>query len=603
MNKTYYPAALLAAFCCSAALAAHGIALGSAPRYPASFPHFSYVNPDAPKGGSLTLPAQGGFDSLNPFTLKGSPPAGIDLTLDTLAEQSWDEPFAMYGLLAQDIAPAADGLSVTFTLNPRARFHNGDPVQAEDAVYSFRTLTQDPAASPAYRFYWADVAAAEALDSRRVRFRFKKRNAELHMILGQLPVFSRKSFPNGLAGAADRAPIGSGPYRLLKTETNRSAEYRRDPAYWGQSLPVRRGMFNFDTVRFRYYRDPAVRVEGIKAGRYDFAQENTARDWARAYPDNILKKRGLTKQSTAHSGTAGMQGFVMNQRRSLFADVRVRRALVLSFDFESLNSRLFYQSYRRSDSFFTNSTLAARGLPDADEKAVLTPLKPLLPDAVFTQPAPVPPAADPDLGIRPNLNAARALLEEAGYRYRNGRLISPRGKPVEIELLTSGKTFERLAAKWQRDLAKIGITLDIRPADPAVYQKRLNHFDFDITTVVYANSESPGNEQAGYFSCAAAKTPGSRNWAGICNPAVEKLLTRFEHFDNRRELAAAARSLDRVLRHQYLVVPHWYSPNYNLIYRSTLHRPAVLPLYYSPQQWVLQTWWQNPKTIDSANKK
>lgn len=603
MKPSLFLSACLCVLPVSSALAAHGLALGGTPRYAAGFTHFDYVNPQAPKGGSLTLPAAGGFDSLNPFTLKGNPAAGLELTYDTLTEQSQDEPFAMYGLLAQDIALAADGLSVTFTLNPRARFHNGDPVLAKDVAYSFRTLTQDAAASPLYRFYWVDVAAVETPDARRVRFRFKKPNAELHMILGQLPVFSHKSFPQGLDKASNRAPIGSGPYRLAKADYNQSAEYRRDPAYWAQNLPVRRGMYNFDTVRFRYYKDAAVRVEGIKAGRYDFAQETTARDWARAYPESVLQRRNLIKQSLAHSGTAGLQGFVMNQRRSLFADVRVRRALTLSFDFESLNSRMFYQSYRRSDSFFTNSTLAARGLPDADESALLQPLKPLLPADVFRLPAPLPPQSDPKLGIRPNLLAARKLLEEAGYRYRQGRLISPQGTPVTIEFLTTGKTFERLVAKWQRDLAKIGITLNVRVTDPAVYQKRLNDFDFDITTVVYANSESPGNEQSNYFSCASAKTPGSRNWAGVCHPAVEKLLTRFEHFDNRRELTAAARSLDRVLRHQYIAIPNWYSPNYNVIYRADLRRPAKLPLYYQPQSWALQTWWKDGKAIDSTNKK
>ncbi|MDO5059270.1 MAG: extracellular solute-binding protein [Neisseria sp.] len=583
--------ALSAAFFSVQAAADYGMALGSKPKYAADFRHFAYADPNAPKGGTFTLPAAGGFDTLNPFTLKGDHEIGTALTMDTLAEQSWDEPFAMYGLLAQDMALAADGLSVVFTLNPAARFANGDAVTAQDVVYSFDTLTKDEAAQPAYRFYWADVARAETLDTRRVRFVFKQKNAELHLILGQLPVFSHKSFPKGLAAAADKLPIGSGPYRLVRADNSRLSEYRRREDYWAKNLPVRRGMFNFDTVRFRYYKDEAVRVEGIKAGSYDFMQENIARLWARAYPEQVLAKRGLVKREWPQQSTAGMQGFVMNQRRALFKDIRVRQALQLSFDFESLNNRLFYSLYRRSDSFFTNSTLAAQGRPSEKELAVLNPLKKLLPEAVFVQNAPVPPKTDALHGIRPNLIKARELLLAAGFRYRNGVLTDKQGKPVKIEMLAASKSTERVSAKWQRDLAKIGIEMNIRLADSAVYQKRMKDFDFDMTMLVYGNSESPGSEQADYFSCAAANTPGSRNWAGVCHPAVERLLPRFKQFNNRAELETAARALDRVLRHQYIVVPNWYADRYRVIYRKTLGVPAAPPKYYSAQQWALQTWW------------
>lgn len=576
------------------AFAAHGLALGSTPLYPANFTHFGYTNPQAPKGGTFTLPMQGGFDTLNPFTLKGDKEAGLSLTLDTLTEQGQDEPFAIYGLLAQDIVLAADGLSVTFTLNPQARFHNGDPVLAKDVAHSFHTLTQDPAAAQMYKFYWADVAKVDILAPRVVRFVFKKRNAELHMILGQLPVFSHKSFPQGLAKAANQLPIGSGPYRFVRADTGRLSEYQRDRHYWAQNLPVRKGMYNFDTVRFHYYKDVTMRVEGVKGGRYDFSQENVAREWARAYPDKVLAKRGLVKQTWAQQRTVGMQGFVMNQRREVLKDVRVRQALVLSFDFESINSRLFYGSYQRSNSFFTNSEMAATGKPDAAELALLNPLRAQLPAAVFQHNAPNPPTTDAVLGIRPNLLKARALLLAAGYRYHNGLLVDKQGKAVQLEFLTPSKTYERVVAKWQRDLAKIGITLNVRVSDSAVYQKRMNDFDFDLTIVVYANSESPGNEQFDYYSCQAAQTKGSRNWAGICDPAVEQLLKQFEHFNNRTELITAARALDRVLRHHYLVVPNWYSNQYRVIYRNTLGIPSRPPKYYSASDWALQTWWAKP---------
>lgn len=576
------------------AFAAYAAALGGELRYPHDFTHFAYVRPDAPKGGTFTLPVAGGFDTLNPFTLKGDHESGAELTLDTLMVQSWDEPFAMYGLLAQDAALAADGLSVVFTLNAAARFHNGDAVTAKDVAYSFDTLTKDTAAQPGYRFYWADVARAEVLDARRVRFVFKKRNAELHLILGQLPVFSHKSFPQGLAAAADRLPVGSGSYRLVRAESGRLSEYRRDARYWARNLPSRKGMFNFDTVRFRYYKDDAVRVEGVKAGSYDFVQENIARLWARAYPEEVLARRGLVKKEWPQQRTAGMQGFVMNQRRALFQDVRVRRALQLSFDFESLNSRLFYGLYRRSNSFFTNNPrLAAQGRPSEKELALLRPLRRHLPPEVFSETAPEPPKTGAD-GIRPNLLKARALLLEAGFVYRNGVLADKNGKPVRIEMLASGKSTERVSAKWQRDLAKIGIRLDIRLADAAVYQKRMKDFDFDMTMLVYGNSESPGNEQLDYFSCASAKTPGSRNWAGVCHPALEALLPQFVRFGSREELETASRALDRVLRHQYIVIPNWYGDRYRVIYRKTLGVPAQPPKYYSAADWALQTWWHQP---------
>ncbi|WP_416189996.1 extracellular solute-binding protein [Neisseria sp. CCUG17229] len=582
-------------FATSSAFAAHGLGLGQPPKYPPHFKAFDYVNPNAPKGGTFTLPVQGGFDTLNPFTLKGDHEAGVaTLTLDTLMEKSLDEPFAMYGLLAEDVSLASDGLSVTFKLNPKARFHNGEPVLAKDVAASFRTLTQDKAAAPMYKFYWSDVAKVETPEARTVVFRFKKKNAELHMILGELPVFSHKSYPQGLAAAANTMPIGSGPYRFARADSGRLSEYRRDKNYWAQDLPVRKGRYNFDTVRFRYFKDDSVRIEGIKGGRYDFVQENVARNWARAYPDDMLKKRGLSKHEWQHGNTAGMQGFVMNQRRKPFDNVLVRQAMVESFDFENTNTKLFYGAYRRSNSFFTNSAMAATGKPSGAELALLNTVKTQLPQAVFTQNVPQPPVGNPQIGVRPQLLKARALLLQAGYRYQNGKLVDKQGRPLVFEFLSPSKTYERVTAKWQRDLAKIGVGMNIRIADPAVFQKRMNAFDYDMTIVVYANSESPGNEQFNYFSCEAAKTEGSRNWAGVCDPAVDVLLKRFENFSNREELTVSARALDRVLRHQYIVVPNWFSDRYRVVYRDNLGIPSTLPKYYSPLDWALSSAWVKP---------
>ncbi len=592
MMRTWFCGCLLSA---TAAYAAHGIGLGQPAQLPADFRAFAYVNPDAPKGGTITLPVRGSFDTLNPFTLKGDHEAGVDmLTLDTLMTKGQDEPFAMYGLLAEDIALAADGLSVTFRLNPHARFANGDAVLARDVAESFRLLTQDKAAAPLYRIYWGDVARVETPNERTVRFVFKKRNAELHMILGELPVFSHKSYPKGLEAAPNTLPIGSGPYRLGKTVSNRQSEYIRRTDYWAQNLPTRRGMFNFDRVRLKYYQDETVRMERVKGGQYDFMQENTAALWARGYPESALQRHGLVKKEWRQQRTAGMQGFVMNMRRAQLKDVRVRQALVLAFDFETVNRRMFYGVYTRSNSFFTNSDMAATGKPQGAELALLQPLKNKLPAAVFSQDVPQPPQIDPNLGVRPNLLQARALLEQAGYRYRNGVLVDKNGKPLVLEFLTYSKNFERVVSKWQRDLAKIGVTLNVRLSDAAVFRKRMNDFDFDLAITNYANSESPGNEQFDYYSCAAAQTTGSRNYAGVCDPAVEALLKHFESFHSRADLVASARALDRVLRHQYIIVPNWYSDTYRVVYRANLGVPPRPPKYYDAMGWALQTWWANP---------
>lgn len=583
----------LAALCLwqPSARAEYALALGAPPHYPPGFTHFAYVNPAAPKGGAFNMPWPGGFDTLNPYTLKGDKELGVGmLTVDTLMVQGQDEPFAMYALLAEDIRLAADKKSVTFRLNPKARFHNGDTVAARDVVTTFKLLTEDPAASPFYRHYWGDVAAAVAVDARTVRFDFKKPNAELHLILAGMPVFSHKSYPKGLSEGANRAPIGSGPYRLVRADNNRS-EFARQRDYWAQNLPAQKGKYNFDTVRIKYYQDESAKIEGMKAGQYDALQENTARLWARAYANPDLMRRGLKRETFADGATAGMQGFVFNTRRTPLSDVRVRRALTLAFDFETLNRQMFYNSYRRSNSYFTNSEMAATGLPAAAELALLEPVRSKLPAAVFRQPVPEPPRIDPALGVRPNLLQARALLEAAGFRYRNGRLVDAAGRPLQLTFLTYSKTFERVVAKWQRDLAKIGVDLRVRVTDAAVFQRRMQDFDFDISIVNYANSESPGNEQLDYFSCRAAKTPGSRNWAGVCDPAVEALLPHFEHFDNRAQLVAAAQSLDRVLRHQYLVVPNWHSPHQRVVYWDKLGHPERPPKYFQAIHWVLTTWW------------
>ena len=573
------------------AQADYAVALGDTPKYLPNFTHFEYANPNAPKGGTATFPMTGGFDSLNPFTLKGEHEVGISmLTLDTLMTQSDDEAFSLYGLIADDIRLSDDGLSVLFHINEKACFHNGDPVLAEDVVFSFKTLTEDSLATPFYRLYWGGVEKITAVDNHTVRFDFKEKNAELHLILGQLPVFSHKSFPNGLKDG-NAVPIGSGAYRLKRTVNGRLSEFERDKNYWAKDLPSRKGAFNFDIIRFKYYLDETARVEALKAGEYDILQESVARLWARAYSDKILKKQKFIRKTFPHHNNAGMQGFVMNLRRPILQDETLRRALVLAFDFETVNRMSFYGLYTRDDSFFTNTELAAKRLPEKQELQILQSVKEYLPADIFTTPPISPPTTHPEKGVRPNLIEARNLLLNAGYQYKNGVLVDKNGKKIELEFLTYTKAFERTTAKWRRDLQKIGITLNIRVTDTALFQRRSNDFDYDIIIANYANSLSPGNEQIEYHSCVAAKTKGTRNYAGVCDPAVEKILPHFLSAQNRAELVAASRALDRVLRRKYIVVPNWYSKNNLMIYKQNFRQPEILPQQFSGIQWAIQYWW------------
>ena len=577
-----------------AAQAAAAMALGDAPRYPAGFQHFDYVNPNAPKGGRLVLPALGGFDSLNPFTLKGDKESGLGLLVDTLAEKSLDEPFAMYGLLADDMSLAADGLSVRFHLHPQARFSDGSPMLAEDVKASFDTLTRDKTAHPRYRMYWGDVRQAVVVDERTVRFDFRQRNAELHMILGELPVFSRRWLQGQpLASRTLQPPLASGPYRLERHALGKFSVYQRRADYWARELPSRRGQYNFDRIEFRYLLDDTVRLEAFKAGEFDVSAENVAKLWARGYTGRAFASGAIKKLEVPHGNGAGMQGFAMNLRRPLFADKRVRQALVLAFDFDWANRQLFYRQYTRSDSYFSNSDLAASGLPDADELALLTPLKDTLDPAVFGPAIDAPKSPDA-LSLRANLRQAQKLLADAGWRMRDGQLVNAAGQPLTFEFLTYSRTFERVAAPYQRNLEKLGVQMTVRMVDPAIFQQKLNQFDFDMTISGFGQSASPGNEQLDYFGSAAASQPGSNNVLGLRDPAVDALLQRFLTFHDRRELRAASRALDRVLRAGYYLVPNWHLAYHRIAYRDIFGRPDRLPRYFAAQDWVMRTWWAVP---------
>jgi microcin C transport system substrate-binding protein len=568
------------------ALPRHALSLGEAPAYGPDFTHFAYVRPDAPKGGMLRLEALGTFDSFHPFIMKGMAASGIGLLFDTLMTSSDDEPFAQYGLLAESVTLAEDGSWIRFTLHPQARFHDGTPVRASDVAFTFRMLVKD--GKPHYARYYRDVAEVVAEDERKVRFDFRTPdNPELPLILGQLPVLSEKDWEGVDFGRSGfRVPLGSGPYRLESFEPGRRVVYVRDGEYWGRELPVNRGQYNFDRIAYEYFRDATVSLEAFKAGYYDLRLENTAKIWATQYTGKAFRDGHLVKTVLPHKLPGGMQGFAMNTRRALFQDVRVREALSLAFDFEWSNTTLFHDQYVRSRSYFSNSEMAAKGLPTKEELRYLEPLRGMLGEDVFG-PVPLPPLTDGSGFLRAQLLRAADLLEEAGCILKDGVLHTPEGRPFRFEILLHNPVFERVMLPYVQNLKRLGIVARIRSVDPSQYVNRMRSFDFDMTVAVFPQSLSPGNEQEDFWSCKAASTPGSRNYMGICDPAVDALVQAIATAPDRDSLIAACRSLDRVLRHGHYLVPNWHTSVFRLAHRSTIAMPDTPP----PYGLAIYSWW------------
>lgn len=592
----------LAACVAQPAHAVYAIAQYGEPKYPAGFKHFDYVNPDAPKGGTLVLANPSRlttFDKFNPFTLRGNPAPGIGMLFESLTTGSADEPASAYGLLADDIAIAPDRMSVTFHINPRARFSNGDRVTAADVKYSFDTL-KSPKAAPQYAAYFSDISQAVAVDAATVRFEFKRANRELPLIAGAIPVFSRKwgAKPDGSQVAFDQlafeTPIGSGPYLIDHYDSGRTIDYRRDPNYWGAGLPVRVGTNNFAHIVYKLYGDGVARLEAFKAGEYDAMVEYIARNWVRRDIGKRFDSGELVKREFRQHNGAGMQGFFMNLRRPLFQDVRVREALDLAFDFEWLNRQLFFGGYTRLNSYFADTELQATGTPDEGELAILEPLRKQLDPAVFG-PMPEQPSTNPPGSLRANLLKARALLAEAGWTYRDGALRNAKGEPFRFEILDdSGSAMAPVVTAYQRNLAKLGIEARFRAADFALLQKRLDAFDYDMTTVRYTGVQVPGSEQVARFASRYADQAGSDNMIGLKSPAVDAVLASLVQAQTRPQLLDATHALDRLLMHGYYAIPQWYSTVHRIAYKRTLAYPATLPLYYSAEDWIASMWWATP---------
>ena len=559
-------------------------------KYAADFTHFDYANPQAPKGGSVTLSAVGTFDTLNPFILKGVAAAGIAKVFDTLLDASTDEPFSEYGLVAGSVELPADRAWVIFTLRPEARFHDGTPVTAADVVWTFEALKTK--GHPFYRAYYAKVTAAEALGERRVKFTFAAGdNRELPLIVGQLPVLSKAYWSTrDFTKTTLEPPLGSGPYAVAAVDPGRSITYRRVADYWGARLPVNAGRDNFDVIRYDFYRDSTVALEAFKAGQYDFREENVAKNWAVAYDVPPVARGWIKKELIPNEVPTGMQAYVFNTRRAVFADPRVRRALAYAFDFEWTNTHLFYGAYTRTKSYFSNSELASRAVPGPGELAVLEPFRDRVPAEVFTTPYD-PPSTDGSGYIRANLIAAIGLLRDAGWEVREQQLVNvTNGEPLAFEILLGDPSFERVTLPFAKNLQRLGVTARVRTVDSAQYQRRLDDFDFDVTVGGWAQSLSPGNEQADCWTSASADVPGSRNLAGIKNPVVDALVAQLVAAPDRQALVDRTRALDRVLLWGHYVIPQWHISSFRVAYWDKFARPPVVPKYALG----FDTWWLDP---------
>lgn len=579
---------------------ATAISLYDSPRYPPGFTHFDYVNPDAPKGGRITLPALGTFDTLNPYTLKGISPMetisayGItEMNEPLMAGTAWhmesgDEPQTAYCLLCTHLEYPDDYRWVIFQLDPRARFHNGDPITAYDVVNSFRLL-QGNGANPLYRNIYADVSRAIVLTRQRVKFIFRTAgNRSLILRLGELPVMSKKYWDRHNFGATiPEPPPLSGPYRVKDFRLGSYLVLARVPDFWAKDHPVYRGMFNFDEVRFEFFRDRTVAFEALKSGTLDFWIEYMAKNWAFGYRFPAVKKKRVIKEAIPHQIPAGTQAFFINTRRSPFRDVRVRRALALLFDFDWLNRSIFANAYKRSETHYPNSPMGARDLPDVAELALLEPFRDQLPPELFTTPFHYPHYGSSG-NIRAGLREALSLLQQSGWEFRGQHLVNTTtGQPFTLEILTDTPSFQRILLPFARNLRKVGIGAEVRIVDTTQLKARLDQFDFDITTSVLPQTATPGQEQRLYFHSTQAQVRGSKNLSGVQNPVVDALLDRLVAARSRSELIAAAHALDRVLLWHYYTIPQWYLDYHRIAYRNRFDRPA------QPSTFSLgfQTWW------------
>jgi microcin C transport system substrate-binding protein len=567
----------------------HALSLLGAPKYPAGFTQLDYVNVNAPKGGEAKLHAVGGFDSLNPFIPKGDEAPGLGLIYETLMASPMDDDTSEYGLIAETVEVPDDLSFVIFNLRAEAKWADGKPITAEDVAWSFEQIQKH--GEPMMQLYYANVQKAEILSPRKVKFSFTgPKNRELPQIMGQLPVVQKALWEKrGFDKPTLEAWAGSGPYKIASFEANRFIAYERRADWWAKDLPLNKGRYNFDRIRYDLYRDTTVTLEAFKSGQYDFRSENIARNWHTAYDFPAANQGLVQKAELPHQRPAGLSGFVFNIRKTKFSDARVRRAISLAFDYEWTNKTFFYGGYTRSSSYFQNSDFAAKGEPTAGELKLLEPLRATLLKEVFG-PAFAAPVSDGSGQDRKNLREAAALLKAAGWEVKNGKLMDARGEAFQIEFLLGDPSYERLVGPLAQNLQRLGITMNMRTVDSAQYVSRLRAFDFDMIFGGWGQSNSPGNEQRSFFSSQAADNPASRNWIGLKSPAVDTLIDAVIYAPERDSLITATRALDRALTWGYYLVPGWHLPADRVAYWDKFGRPEK-----NPKNGVdFMAWWIDP---------
>ena len=567
----------------------HGIAMHGDLKYPAGFPHFDYVNPDAPKGGSVTQAAIGTFDSFNGFIIKGAAADGIGLIYDSLLGRAQDEAFSLYGLLAESLEVADDRSWISFKLRPEARFSDGQPVTAGDVVYTFNTLREKGA--PFYQAYYREIANVEAISERQVRFTFAgSSNKELALIVGEVSILPKHFWQNrDFQQPTLDVPVGSGPYLIDKFDAGRTITYRRNPDYWGKDLTINRGRHNFETISYDYYKDGTVALEAFKGGEYDFREENSSKRWATGYSGAVFDEGRIHTRELEHENPTGMQAFILNNRKPYFSEPKVRKALAYAFDFEWTNKNIFYNAYKRTHSYFSNSEMAASELPTPDEIAILEPVRAQVPAEVFTKVYRAP-ATKGDGKTRSQLRSALRLLKSAGWNLKDGKLLNANGEQMKFEVLLYSPAFERVVAPFVRNLERMGIAPSIRLVDTSQYINRVRSFDFDIIVSGFGQSSSPGNEQREYWHSSTADQTGSRNMIGIKNPAVDYLVEQIIQAPDRQQLVLRTRALDRVLQWNHYVIPQYHINSYRVAYWDKFAFPETRPKY----SLGFDTWWVRP---------
>lgn len=571
--------------------ASHGLSAFGQLKYPADFKHFDYVKPDAPVGGSLSMIGTAGrvtFNSFNPFIIKGDPAQGMEYLFDSLMTRAYDEPDAVYGLVAHSAELADDRSAVTFYMRPEAKFADGTPVTAEDVVFSFEALRSE--GQPIYAAQLRDVVKAEALDHHTVKFTFSSPGQRrLPLNVAQLPILSKAFYKDRSFNASTlEPPLGSGPYIVADYKQGRYVTLKRREDYWGWDLPVNRGRHNFGTLRYEYFRDRTAELEALKAGEFDLREEFTSKSWATEYDIPQVRSGRMKLVSLPEGRPSGAQGFFINTRRDKFSDRRVRLALDYAFDFEWTNENLFYGLYTRTQSYFENSDLKAKGPPSEAELKLLEPYRDALPESVF-ETAYTSPESNGSGRDRRMLRKASRLLREAGWEIRDGKRVNTEsGEPLTIEFLIFSPTFERVISPYIRNLEALGIDANIRRVDPSQYQERMKSFDFDITTQRFVLSQTPGPELRNYFGSQSADAKGSFNLAGVSSPVIDALIEKVLAADSRDAMRTAARALDRVLRAGHYWVPQWYKTTHHVAFWDKFSWPETKPRY---DRGVIQTWW------------